>query len=161
MRDLAAPFVIYPVGRSTRAAVVMVLLWAAALALQLAWFLVAAPSEDGPKWGWLVLAGATAALAWQWARPPRGQIVWDETWTWRSNAYPEGTPLDWPEVVLDAQQLMLVRLRNADGATWTLWLDAGAQPQSWLGLRRALLAVRRPAGRDDPSLVSSPSSGRP
>jgi len=143
-----APPVVYPVGRSARATVFVAVLCIVALALNVAWSLAGANAS--PEWAWVILASATAALVWHWARPTRGQIEWDGGWLWRSSAYPQGTPLHWPEVVLDAQQLMLVRLRNADGAIWTLWLDASTQPQYWLDLRRALLATPRPADRDEP-----------
>jgi hypothetical protein len=90
----------------------------------------------------LLIVGA--AMGVQGLRPLRGQIVWDGQWHWQSKGYPAGTVLAWPQVVWDGQCLMLVRLCNADGACWMLWLDADTQPQHWLDLRRALLA-RPPA----------------
>lgn len=142
MGSLLPPSLEFPVRPSVRATGLTLALWACACALQVAWTLQV--DDQGPLWGWLALGLASLVLFLQWLRPVRGRIVWDGAWHWQSKAYPLGTELGWPEVVLDFQQLMLLRLRNADGASWVVWVDAAAQRASWLDLRRALFSHSRP-----------------
>jgi hypothetical protein len=146
MSSYLAPPVCYPVGPSRKAAVLAGSLWGVAAAVQLAWWQLSAAGDLGPLLGGLSLLAVGVLLLLQHARPVHGQILWNGHWQWSSPAYPAGTVLSWPQVVVDGQQLMLVHLRNADGARWLLWLDADAQPQDWWDLRRALLA--RPAAPD-------------
>ncbi len=143
-----APAVRFTVEPSRKAALLTAVLWAAAAALNLAWWSLAGPGDSGPVWGGLSLLVVSGLLVVHGWRPVRGQILWDGQWHWCSRAYPAGTTLDWPQVVLDMQQLMLVRLRNADGARWILWFDASAQPQDWLDLRRALFAAPTTVDRE-------------
>ncbi len=146
MSAYLAPPVRYPVEPSRKAAALAGWIWAAAAALNLAWWQLSAPGDPGPVLGGLSLLAVGLLLWVQHARPVRGEIIWDGNWQWCSPAYPAGTALLWPQVVFDGQQLMLVRLRNADGARWLLWLDVDARPQDWWDLRRALFA--RPAALD-------------
>jgi hypothetical protein len=87
----------------------------------------------------LLLSGL--AMARYWRAGPRGQLLWDgEIWLWRSRAYPAGTEVECPEIVLDAQLLIVVRMRNRAGASWVLCLQAQSDRRPWLDLRRALYA---------------------
>ncbi len=141
MSAYLAPAVSYPVAPSRKAAVLTACLWMVAAVLNVAWWQLAAPGDIGPVLGGLSLLAVGLVLVLEHARRVRGEIVWDGCWQWRSKAYPAGTMLSWPKVVVDGQQLILVNLRNIQGARWVLWLDADAQPQHWLDLRRALFAA--------------------
>ena len=142
MVALVAPALEFPVQPSVRAIGLTLVFWVCAGALQLAW------SEraygDGPLWGWLAFGLASLVLLLQILRPVRGRIIWDGAWQWQSKAYPMGTALARPEVVLDFQHLMLLRLRNADGAGWIVWVDSAARRSSWLDFRRALFSQANP-----------------
>jgi len=145
MSQYKAPTVVYPVGRSRWAAVTMVLGWAAAAGVTLAWTWAAGPGDGAPAWGWASLLLAGLALAWHWRSAPSGQLAWDgHRWLWVSRAYPVGTPLSPPQVVIDLQGVIVVRMSNPAGAALTLWLEARQEPGRWLDLRRAIHA--RPQG---------------
>lgn len=143
-----APTVRFRVEPSRKAALLTAAVWATAAVMNLAWWQLAASGDPGPALGGLSLLAVSVLLVVRGRRPVHGQISWDGQWRWFSPAYPAGTTLVWPQVVMDMQQLMLVRLCNADGARWTLWLDAAAQPRDWLDLRRALFAAPPSADRE-------------
>ncbi len=139
MSQYKAPPVVYPVGRSRWAAGTMMLGWAAAIGVTLAWTWAAGPGDSTPAWGWASLVLAALAWVWHWRRAPSGQLSWDgQDWLWVSRAYPVGTPLASPQVVIDLQVLIVVRVSNSAGASLTLWLEAGQAPPLWLDLRRAI-----------------------
>jgi hypothetical protein len=145
MSQYKAPAVVYPVGRSRWAASAMVLGWASAIGVTLAWTWAAGPGDSTPAWGWASLLLAGLALVWHWRSAPSGQLAWDgNTWLWVSRAYPVGTPLSPPQVVIDLQGVIVVRMSNPAGAALTLWLEARQEPRHWLDLRRAIHA--RPQG---------------
>lgn len=142
MSQHTAPPVIYPVGPSFWAVRLMGLTWLGAAGLTLAWWSLSGPGDLAPLWGVLALLAAALALLWQWHRSPEGHLLWDaQAWMWRSRAYPCGTTLEWPQIVLDLQGVMVVRMRNRAGAGWVLWLEARHDRASWLDLRRALYAT--------------------
>ncbi len=147
MSQYKAPTVVYPVGRSQWAAGMMVLGWAAAAGVTLAWTWASGPGDHAPVWGWASLLLAGLALLWHWRSAPSGQLAWDgHSWLWVSRAYPVGTPLSAPEVVIDLQRVIVVRMSNPADAALTLWLEARQEPRHWLDLRRAIYA--RPQGAD-------------
>lgn len=149
MSQYKAPPVVYPVGRSRWAAGTMVLGWAAAAGVTLAWTWAAGPGDSAPTWGWASLLAAGWVLVWHWRSAPTGQLSWDgQDWLWVSRAYPVGTALLRPRIVIDLQSVIVVRLSNPAGAALTLWLDAGQAPSIWLDLRRAIHA-RRQRGTPD------------
>jgi toxin CptA len=139
-----APSVSYPVGRCR---------WAAGLAVA-AWLLGAAALA---AWGWqsavaagalaaagalLAACGVVAALAW-W-RSPQGALRWTGTeWTF------DGLPAGSPEVALDLQGLLLLRLPGAGRPRW-LWLESG-RAADWDAVRRAVYSRA-----DTPVTVASP-----
>ena len=116
--------------------------------------------------GWRPFVGGLAwlaygALAWRWRRPCGGLLRWDgQAWYWHADArfapgvasQAEGRPVT-PEVTLDLQRLLLLRLHprdppdpsRAEPQRW-LWLTPAGDPGRWLALRRALYSRRsRPA----------------
>jgi hypothetical protein len=148
-----APSVSYPVGRSSWVRALLGGVWLLAGGVTLQWWQVAAAGDPGP---WLGLAAwlASGLGLWiGWQRTPMGLLVWNAgLWAWESRAYPGQVIVGAPEVLLDLQHLLLVRMTNSDGASWMLWLDATREPARWLDLRRALYApARRAAGGDPPS----------
>lgn len=147
-----APSVSYPVGRSFWVSALLGCLWGLAGAVTLRWWQLAAAGDPGP---WLGLAAclACALVLWRgWRRTPVGTLAWDGGfWTWESRAYPGQVRVAAPEILLDLQHLILVRMQNADGASWMLWLDATTAPERWLDMRRALCARNRDEAAADPS----------
>jgi len=58
--------------------------------------------------------------------------------------------------VLDLQFMIVVRMRNRDGAGWVFWLEARRDRAAWLDLRRALYAAPPAAQSDaDPAALAS------
>ncbi len=156
MRD--APPVTLPAGRSPFGAWLPMGLACTGLVLTGLW---AWEARGGPAWPPLVglLAWLVYGLwAWTGARQAgasqAGDLAWDgEGWYWRSLA---SWPVQ-PEVCLDLQRLLLVRLSPLDqqegpgadaqaGPQRWLWLTPGRDPGRWRALRRALYSIRsRPA----------------
>jgi hypothetical protein len=127
----------------------MVLGWAAAAGVTAAWTWAAGPGDRMPVWGWASLVPAGLALVWHWRRAPIGRLSWDgQHWLWVSRAYPVGTPLSPPQVLIDLQRVIVVRMSNPAGAALTLWLEAGQERQLWLDLRRAIHARPHRGGLD-------------
>ncbi|MCE2878031.1 MAG: hypothetical protein LW719_01060 [Comamonadaceae bacterium] len=157
MSQHTAPPVVFPVGPSFWAGRFMVLIWIGAACLTLAWWKLSGPADAGPLWGVFALLLAAVFMLWQWRRSPEGQLIWDaQAWVWRSRAYPHGTDLDWPQIVLDLQYMIVVRMRNRDGAGWVFWLEARRDRAAWLDLRRALYAAPPAAQSDaDPAALAS------
>ena len=134
-------------GRSRFLGAVLVGLGAFSAGVQLAWWWQA-PPESAAVWlgalAWLLSADA---LVWGWRRLPAGRLDCElGQWRWHSAGYPAGIDVAAPEVVLDLQALVLLRLRNPAGARWLLWADADSDPTRWLDLRRALFAQPHLAG---------------
>ena len=147
------PPVSYPVGRSSLVARGLLGLTVVALAVQLAWLNTSDRAWLGLFMGLLVAGGAWLS----WRRRPRGQLTWDgQLWTWQSVAYPLGTAVTAPEVRLDLQRVMLLRMSNPAGTDWLVWVDAIADPGHWPDFRRAVHARRHNAGLNKPA--SDPST---
>ncbi len=137
-----APAVVYPVGRSHFQAQLMAgLLACDGLALA-RW----GASVDAVGWPHM-LAGAftalvAAAMLRAWWQTPQGQLIWDgSVWTLALQA--SATQVQ-PELVLDFQAALLLRLRGPDKPQlrW-VWLERSSHATRWLALRRA---VHDPAG---------------
>jgi toxin CptA len=147
-----APSVSYPVGRSSWAAAVVLLLWLAGAVACMGWLAVGAPG-----WAPLVVApvllagGGTGALSW-W-RQPAGLLAWDGAhWTLASGPSPALDP-GALEVALDLQRVLLVRWSAAGRSRW-LWLERGRLPARWDALRRAVYSPAEP----DPTSAAEPPS---
>ena len=140
MSQHAAPAMSYSVQPSWLAGAAMTVLWLVAAAVTLAWATRAA-GQAVALMGLIGLLLSGMAMARYWRAGPRGQLLWNgHVWLWRSPAYPAGTEVECPEIVLDAQLLIVVRMRNRAGASWVLSLQAQSDRRSWLDLRRALYA---------------------
>ena len=94
--------------------------------------------------GGVLLWLACSALALHWLRSlPEGVLQWDgEAWLLERSAVSERfVPLrEAPEVALDLQGALLLRVRPVSGPAQWLWLQARSAPAQWAALRRALYA---------------------
>ena len=134
-----APPVVYPLGRSSFQAWVLLGFWLGGLAAFAMWCLAA----TGFDWRLAVALGAVlaaAVVAWLgWKNSPLGRLRWDgQVWRWESQGYQAGTPVRTLSVALDFQRILLLRLENHDHARLWLWAERNAMPERWLDLRRAV-----------------------
>jgi toxin CptA len=94
----------------------------------------------------IVLAGMAAYVGWK--HTPVGQLAWDgQRWRWDGPGYQAGTVEQKLSVVVDFQNLLLLRLENPAHAHLWVWAERHVLPERWLDLRRAVYsphkAVRR------------------
>ncbi|MBI5279380.1 MAG: hypothetical protein HY854_23310 [Burkholderiales bacterium] len=142
-----APSVSYPVARCRFALAVAALLWALGAGALAAWARqsAVAPSLLAAAVGVWAAAGALAAVS--WLRSPAGELRWTGSeWTFR------GVPAGAPEVAVDLQRWLLVRLAGGGRHAW-LWLERG-QGADWDALRRAVYS--RASAKVPPGPVASP-----
>lgn len=157
----SAPSVIYPLGRSRFLGWLLGLAWGVTALVTGAWWVSAAAADHRPWLGLtaLLLAGGVMALGWQ--RSPVGQLSWDgQHWAWESAGYLGGGTLAPPQVVLDLQSAVLLRLDNRAGASWWLWAERTTLPPRWLDLRRAIYAKPRPELQTDIAASAPEPAGR-
>ncbi|MDD2879860.1 MAG: hypothetical protein PHQ58_05440 [Rhodoferax sp.] len=133
-----APAVSFPVGRSHfQGAFVGLLMACGALAVSV-WSLQA----DALGWRQALATGvwlATSMLVgWSWSQTTTGSLSWDGfVWHW---AVDGRSVVILPELVLDFQSAVLLRLRGAEdrsAAAW-VWLDRVSNAARWMALRRAI-----------------------
>ncbi|MFT3717996.1 hypothetical protein [Pseudorhodoferax sp.] len=138
----SAPAVRYPVARSWRAGSVPVLLAGTALAVCGWWW-----RQGTAFWPLaVVLASVVPALAvglFQWRGMRPGLLHWDGAhWWWSdaADATQRGEYAVVPDLRLDLQHGLLLRLHGLPRGTRWRYLERSARPQSWNDLRRALYA---------------------
>ncbi len=145
-----APSVECPVGPSVFEQRCAWLAWGVWSLSQAVWWWYAAAL---PAAWWLSVVVASLLVAWQrWRKrqPVDALLRWTGAdWMWFSQAYRRGTPLNKVFCALDFQRVMLLRVENAAGVRWWVWLEppAGSAPQEWAALRRAVYATRQLEGR--------------
>ncbi len=151
----SAPAVSFPVGRSRFQGGLIGLLIACGVLTVTAWSLQA----DALGWRHGLAASVCLATsvwaAWHGWHTPKGSLAWDgAAWYWAVDAQSSVVA---PEVVIDLQQLVLLRLRDPAGAfvTW-VWLDEALNPLRWVALRRALYTRTRRPGDASVDALSSP-----
>jgi hypothetical protein len=89
-----------------------------------------------------MLAGAVAYKGWKSA--PVGQLTWDgQCWRWEGTGYLTGVAEQKLTVIVDFQNLLLLRLENPAYAHLWLWAERRVRPERWLDLRRAVYAPHR------------------
>ena len=134
----SAPPVVYPLGRSSFHARILLGLWLGGLAAFAMWC-YAATSFDWRLAAALAAVSAAAVVAWLgWKNSPQGRLRWDgQTWCWESQGYQSGTPVRTLSVALDFQRILLLCLENHDHARLWLWAERSAMPERWMDLRRA------------------------
>jgi hypothetical protein len=147
LSQYSAPPVIYPLGRSRFLAFALFTIWLTGVALTCVWAFAAGPADHTP-WLGLVASAIAGALAWTgWRRSPVGQLHWDgQVWAWQSSGYQGKTSLAPPQVSIDLQSCLLLKLLNPAGAAWWLWAERSSAPARWLDLRRAVHARGHPQG---------------
>ena len=148
-----APSVSHPVGRSSWAAGIFAAVWIAAALVTLAWM-----STGASGWRAWLAGGVVVALgvvvSWSWWFSPQGSLAWDGArWTW-APAGASGVHEGAIAVVLDLQQLLLVRW-SAPAVTRWFWLQPQGPRSRWEALRRAVYSR---AGADAPSGAEPPSA---
>ncbi|MBX9960378.1 MAG: hypothetical protein K2Y15_09600 [Burkholderiaceae bacterium] len=146
----SAPAVSYPVGRSSRRALIYLLPALLAATVCGAWAGQSA-STDVVRIPVLLLAGLVLALAlWSALHPPQGRLVWDgQSWRWETA---DGTRVGVVRARLDGQQHLLLEFRPPRGRGIWLWLERGTAPLAWDDLRRAVYAV----AADRTALLAAP-----
>lgn len=151
----SAPAVSFPVGRSrfegwlTGSVIVSGLLAVSLWCLQ-------ADALGWRQWLAAALWLMTAWLVgWRWWHSPKGSLAWDGT-AWYL-AVGDQPLVVVPDVVMDLQQLVLLRLRApADARVTWVWLDRALNPLRWLALRRAIYTRARRSSGDLVEARSSP-----
>ena len=151
----SAPAVSFPAGRSRfQGYLIGSLIAFGALAVS-TWCLQA------DTLGWRQLLAATLCLmtswlaGWHWWQTPKGSLAWDGTaWYWTMGAQ---SLVVVPEVLMDLQQLVLLRLHAfADARVTWVWLDREQNPSRWVALRRAIYARARVIGAVLADVASPP-----
>ncbi len=150
----SAPAVSYPMGRSRLHGLAILCFAVAGALVMLLWV----ASSDRLRWPHaaavlLWLLGISTAL-WRWYCMPAGLLIWDaQAWYWTVDDQPS---LVRPEVALDLQSWMLLRLRGS-----TAWLDLWVWPAhrdaplQWQALRRALFCRYRASNQAiDPGVTA-------
>lgn len=151
----SAPSVVYPVGRCIFYGRLLLVLSALGLAVLIGW---AWSASDGFFWG-SVGVGLGLWVLWSvgvfkvWWRTPEGALRWDSlatpynetlhsgAWLWHTDQMDDAVALHSIECVLDAQNWMLLRLKQpARLVTW-VWVERHRSPAHWGDLRRALVAT--------------------
>jgi hypothetical protein len=154
-----APPVVYPVGRFVWGRVALLAVCGLSAVGMLSWqsqTLAAGPT----LWGAWCLWGVCALSAAHWA--PRqalkgGRLGWSgEAWFWQVNA--DSAEQARPVAVslgLDTGQGLLLWVRTVDeqgraqGQLRSAWLDAGAMPSKWHGIRCAVYSRPKTAALPD------------
>lgn len=136
----------FAVGRSFFVRGLWLGCWGLASLVTVSWWW-AAPADWGPWLGTAALLISGGCALWAWRRSPVGVLQWDgQSWQWQSDDHFGPCEVDWPEPVLDFQNVLLVRMHHrADAPRW-VWADATSDPLHWLDLRRALYARPHHAG---------------
>ncbi len=150
----SAPAVSFPVGRSrfegwlTGGVIVCGFLVVSTWCLQ-------ADALGWRQWLAVVLWLVTSRLAGSnWWHSPKGSLSWDGA-AWSLTVEAQSFVVV-PEVVVDLQQLVLLRLRDPAGirVTW-VWLDRVSKPLRWVALRRAIYTRARPGVGDSVNAQNS------
>jgi hypothetical protein len=137
-----APAVSYPVGRSSFAGRVMLLVWIIAAAGLAAWRMQVQASFVAVLVAGTVFVASGAFALRAWLRSPPGTLSWDGlAWTWSiASCAHSGTP----QVALDAQRVMLLRWLGGSGRPQWLWLEKASRPTHWDDFRRAVYSRASP-----------------
>jgi hypothetical protein len=147
-----APAVTYPVGRSLFQAGLILAVLLAGAAAQGAWWWLSAKHGVVHGLGWLLWLVFGAWAVWRGVHLQQAQLAWDgRDWRLQAGAL---RPRVTPQVILDVQHSLLLRLRSEAGLPLWVWPVQRTQPERWLALRRALF---QPAS----ALDSTPASASP
>ena len=143
-----APSVQYPLWRSRVLGALLLALLFTGAGVAVAW--VSSGARDAVvsaavALGLWLLAAAGAAHFW-WGQP-RGVLQFDgQAWTLGQTAKSFSGPLALsvpPEVLLDLQVHLWVRIVPIGHSAQWLWLERSSQPERWMDLRRAVYSRAR------------------
>ena len=143
-----APSVQYPLRRSRVLGALLLAFLLTGAGVVTAW--VSSGARDvvlsaAVAFGLWLLAAAGAAHFW-WSQP-RGVLQFDaQAWTLGPTAKSFSGPLALsvpPEVLLDLQAHLWVRIVPSGHSSQWLWLERSSQPERWMDLRRAVYSRAR------------------
>ena len=90
----------------------------------------------------VTLAGLAAYVGWK--NSPVGQLAWDgQFWRWEGPGYQTGAAEQKLSVIVDCQNLLLLRLENPAHARLWLWAERRSLPERWLDFRRAVYSPHK------------------
>ena len=90
----------------------------------------------------VTLAGLAAYIGWK--NSPVGQLAWDgQFWRWEGPGYQTGAAEQKLSVIVDCQNLLLLRLENPAHARLWLWAERRSLPERWLDFRRAVYSPHK------------------
>ncbi|HSO45293.1 MAG TPA: hypothetical protein VLQ47_07210, partial [Rhodoferax sp.] len=149
-----APAVTYPMGRSRfQTGLTLAVVLAGGVA-QAVWWLLSAAHGAGHLLGLLFWLVAGSWALWRLGRTAPAQLVWDgQGWSWCSGMT---RLVVVPQVIVDAQDSLLLCLRPATGAARWAWPAQQAQPERWFALRRALFNPPGHSLAGDPTSLAAP-----
>ena len=150
-----APFVRYPMARSTVLGGCLAVLAAMGALLLGAWALsdaVKTPLHLGLA---IAVWALGAVCAWHfWARSPVGELVWSgQCWTvenLRGLQQPVSQPVSAVEVCLDLQAVVWVRMHRPGLRPLWAWLERRSAAERWPDLRRAVYSRPKPGAAGAP-----------
>lgn len=106
------------------------------------------------------MAGATHF----WWSHPRGVLQFDgQAWTFNRVAPPSSVPLALaapPEVLLDLQAYLWVRILPVGHSPLWLWLERSSQSERWVDLRRAVYSRASPGVDNADEAARQAAAGR-
>lgn len=142
-----APAVNHNVGRSRWHVVCLVVLGVASLAFALVFAFRQSPAD------WRVTVVLLTALLVPvpgilgWIHAPVGQLRWDGLqWYWSEFRFSGSCRLS---LLMDWQNVMLVRVLAVDHRPVWLWLESSADRRHWLAVRRAIVSSQHGADEID------------
>ncbi len=137
----------YAVHRSGCEAALLGITLLAGWVTQVVW-MVTSLGMGVPQISGVLLCLATGGFAaWHWRSGHDGILNWNGThWNWNCQG---ATAVVTPEVILDFQQVVLLRLHAVQGYSLWVWPQKNTAPEHWLALRRALFCPLREAPRRD------------
>ena len=151
----SAPAVSFPVGRSRFQSGLVGALITSGILVVTVWTLQA-DALGWRHWVAAIVCLMTSVMAvWHGWHAAKGHLTWDgAAWYWGVDAESQAVT---PEVVIDFQHVVLLRLRDSAGAfvTW-VWLDHALNPLRWVALRRAIYTRTRRPGDDSVDALSFP-----
>ena len=143
-----APSVVYPLGRSHFGDLFLLGWWLTGLSLVVLWFYTARLVDW--RIGLEVFAVCSVGIGIEkyWRSSPVGQLAWDgEAWRWESSSYQTGLTEQTISVVVDLQNVLLLRLENQARAKMWLWAERKKMPERWLDFRRAVYSPNKSTNR--------------
>ena len=145
-----APFVHYPVARSTRLGACLTCVVAINAAVLMAWVV----SDAGKNPLYLAIAatlwmlGSASALHF-WFRSPTGRLAWSGQ-SWAMDTWTGLHTVSALDVCLDLQSFLWLQLHRPGMRPQWVWLERSAAPERWLDLRRAVYSRPKPGAPGAP-----------